>query len=70
MTLRTLPERLRSRGDPGAAIDRHVGSLDALLDLAARDERGGLGDAPWPPHFPKAEAEPRRVAPSRRRASS
>jgi bifunctional non-homologous end joining protein LigD len=67
MTLRTLPERLRTHGDPGADIDRHVGSLEALLDLAARDEKGGLGDAPWPPHFPKADAEPPRVAPSRRR---
>ena len=28
---------------------------------------GGLGDAPWPPHFPKAKGEPRRVAPSRAR---
>jgi bifunctional non-homologous end joining protein LigD len=67
MTLRTLPDRLRTLGDHGAEIDEHVGSLDGLLDLAARDERGGLGDAPWPPHFPKAEAEPPRVAPSRRR---
>ena len=39
--------------------------LDALLDLARRDEEGGLGDAPWPPHFPKAAGEPKRVQPSR-----
>ena len=41
------------------------GSLHALLDLARRDEEGGLGDAPWPPHFPKAAREPKRVQPSR-----
>jgi len=67
MTLRTLPDRLRAIGDPGAGIDDRAGSLDALLDLAARDEAGGLGDAPWPPHFPKGDREPTRVAPSRAR---
>ena len=51
----------------GAAIDDHPGRLDSLLDLARRDEAGGLGDAPWPPHFPKAKDEPRRVSPSRAR---
>ena len=38
---------------------------DALLELAARDEAEGLGDAPWPPHFRKMEGEAMRVAPSR-----
>jgi hypothetical protein len=42
-----------------------VGSLDALLELAARDQAEGLGDAPWPPHFRKMEGEAPRVAPSR-----
>ena len=40
-------------------------SLDGLLELAARDEAAGLGDAPWPPNFPKGEGEGPRVAPSR-----
>jgi bifunctional non-homologous end joining protein LigD len=66
-TLRTVPDRIRILGDPGAGIDDRAGTLDGLLDLAARDEAGGLGDAPWPPHFPKAEGEPTRVSPSRRR---
>ena len=39
-----------------AAIDEHAGSLDGLLELATRDEREGLGDAPWPPHFRKQRA--------------
>ncbi|HVL33239.1 MAG TPA: non-homologous end-joining DNA ligase [Actinomycetota bacterium] len=66
-TIRTVPERLRTSGDPGAAIDAEAHSLETLLELAARDEHEGLGDAPWPPHFPKADREPARVAPSRAR---
>jgi hypothetical protein len=46
-------------------MDASAGSLDALLQLAARDEAEGLGDAPWPPHFRKMEGEAPRVAPSR-----
>ena len=65
--LDTVPDRLRSSGDPAGDIDLEPGSLDALLDLARRDEEGGLGDAPWPPHFPKAASEPKRVQPSRDR---
>ncbi|MGA2756689.1 MAG: ATP-dependent DNA ligase [Solirubrobacteraceae bacterium] len=65
LRLDTVPARLRERGDPSAAIDERAGSLDSLLELAARDEAAGLGDAPWPPNFPKAEGEGPRVAPSR-----
>jgi bifunctional non-homologous end joining protein LigD len=67
-TLATVPSRLARRGDLWADMDATAGSLQALLDLAARDEREGLGDAPWPPNFPKAQGEPPRVQPSRRRA--
>jgi len=67
LRLQTVPARLRERGDPAASIDEHAGSLQALLELAARDEREGLGDAPWPPHFRKHKGEPTRVAPSRAR---
>ena len=67
--LKSVPERFRTSGDPGAGIDEAVGTLDALLELADRDEGGGLGDAPWPPHFPKGRTEPVRAAPSRRRRS-
>jgi bifunctional non-homologous end joining protein LigD len=66
----TVPGRLAERGDPSATIDDHPGSLEALLELAARDEAGGLGDAPWPPHFAKQAGEGRRVAPSRARKSN
>jgi bifunctional non-homologous end joining protein LigD len=66
-TLRTVPDRLRDLGDPGADIDQHAGRLAPLLELAERDAAGGLGDAPWPPHFPKGDDEPLRVNPSRAR---
>ena len=62
----TVPGRLRER-DPAADIDANAGTLDELLDLARRDEEGGLCDAPWPPHFPKQKGEPKRVQPSRDR---
>jgi DNA ligase D-like protein (predicted polymerase) len=54
-------------GDLTEGIDEAAGSLDALLELSERDEREGLGDAPWPPHFPKMAGEPPRVQPSRKR---
>jgi len=65
LRLDTVPERVRKKGDPAADIDNHTGSIEQLLDLARRDEEGGLGDAPWPPHFAKQRGEPKRVAPSR-----
>jgi DNA ligase D-like protein (predicted polymerase) len=66
-TLATMPARVAAIGDRHAEIDRHAGSLDALLELSARQEREGLGDAPWPPHYRKQPGEAPRVAPSRRR---
>jgi DNA ligase D-like protein (predicted polymerase) len=64
-TVLTMPERFAKIGDPHERMDETAGSLGALLELAARDEAAGIGDAPWPPHFAKAEGEGRRVAPSR-----
>jgi DNA ligase D-like protein (predicted polymerase) len=66
-TLRTMPARFAALGDLHAGIDDRAGSLDALLELSARQEADGLGDAPWPPHYAKQEGEPMRVQPSRRR---
>jgi hypothetical protein len=64
-TMFTIPERFAKIGDPQAGMDAEPGSLDRLLELADNDEANGLGDAPWPPHFRKTEAEAPRVAPSR-----
>ncbi len=67
-TVFTMPARFTALGNPHAAMDASVGSLEPLLELAARDEREGLGDAPWPPHFAKAAGEPKRVQPSKARS--
>jgi DNA ligase D-like protein (predicted polymerase) len=64
-TVATIPARFAALGDPHAGMAAHAASLDALLELAARDEAEGLGDAPWPPHFAKGADEPKRVQPSR-----
>jgi DNA ligase D-like protein (predicted polymerase) len=69
-TVSSVPGRLAERGDPHAGIDAAVGSLDALLELAARDETAGLADAPWPPHYRRMDGEEPRVAPSRRKRSA
>jgi bifunctional non-homologous end joining protein LigD len=68
-TLATMPGRFASLGDRHENIDRHPGSIESLLELSARHEREGQGDAPWPPHYQKQEGEPPRVQPSKRRAS-
>lgn len=63
-TLRTMPARFAKIGDPHESIDVAVCSIDQLLELSARHERDGQGDAPWPPHYRKQEGEPRRAPPS------
>jgi len=68
-TIFTVPERFKKMGDPHANMDAASGSLEALLELAEKDEAAGLGDAPWPPHFRKMEGEAPRVAPSRAKSA-
>ena len=68
-TVLTMPKRFAEIGDLHSEIERTPGSLEWLLELAARDEAAGLGDAPWPPHFRKMEGEQPRVAPSRAKAA-
>ena len=69
-TVFTMPGRFAAVGDRHAGMDEAAGSLEALLEIAARDEAEGLGDAPWPPHFRKMEGEAPRVAPSRARPAA
>jgi DNA ligase D len=65
-TIATMPERFNRLGDVHAAIDDRAFSIEQLLEWADRDETDrGLGDAPYPPNFPKQEGEPPRVQPSR-----
>jgi hypothetical protein len=68
-TLRTMPARFRDVGDRHAGIDREPQSLEPLLELSARQEKEGQGDAPWPPFYRKQKDEAPRVQPSRRRQS-
>ena len=68
-TVLTVPKRFAEFGDPHAGINGAAGSLEKLLELAAKDEAAGLGDAPWPPHFRKMDGEAPRVAPSRAKSS-
>ncbi len=69
-TLRTMPARFARIGDRHAGIDDHPCALDAVLELSARQEAEGLGDAPWPPHYEKQPGEPPRVAPSRKKGAA
>ncbi len=69
-TVFTVPKRFAEIGDPHQTMDESPGSLEQLLELAAKDEAEGLGDAPWPPHFRKMEGEAPRVAPSRAKSKA
>ena len=69
-TLRTMPARFAAVGDRHAGIDESPCSLEALLELSTRQEREGLGDAPWPPHYAKQAGEPPRVPPSRKKGEA
>jgi bifunctional non-homologous end joining protein LigD len=69
-TILTVPKRFLECGDPHAEMNTAPGSLEKLLELAAKDEAAGLADAPWPPHFRRMEGEAPRVAPSRARSAA
>src|SRR2546423_1059715 len=68
-TLATMPKRFAKIGDRHANMDASAGSLEGLLDLSARQEKEGQGDAPWPPHYKKQPGEPPRVQPSKARGT-
>ena len=67
LTMDVVVARVEADGDPWEAkVDpANAGSLDPLLELHRLDRERGLGDAPWPPVYPKMPHEPPRVAPSR-----
>lgn len=66
-TVRTIPDRLRTLGDPWEGFAAEPGRIDTLLEWWARDLDAGLGELPFPPDFPKMPGEPPRVQPSRAR---
>src|SRR6185503_17437667 len=47
-TLATMPARFAEIGDPHTGMDRNPCVIDALLELSERQQKEGLGDAPWP----------------------
>ena len=69
-TIATMPERFRQLGDVHEGIDDSLCDLRVLLEWVERDEQAGVGEAPYPPHFPKMPGEPDRVQPSRARSGS
>lgn len=65
--LGSYAERWRAAGDLTEGIDEAAGRIDTLMEWVIRDEENGIGDAPWPPHYPKMPGEPPRVQPSKQR---
>lgn len=70
LTVLTVPERLRTTGDPWAAFAESPGRIDTLLEWWERDVADGLGELPFPPDFPKMPGEPPRVQPSKKNADN
>jgi len=62
-----MPKRFAKLGDVQEGIDDTVCDLRVLLEWVEREESEGVGEAPYPPNFPKMPGEPARVQPSRAR---
>ncbi|NND12727.1 MAG: hypothetical protein HKO10_02080 [Acidimicrobiia bacterium] len=60
----TFKKRWAEVGDITNGIDESRGDLEPVLAMVTADEERGLGEAPWPPHYPKMPGEPPRVRPS------
>jgi len=69
-TIATVPDRLRTIGDPWADMHASPGTIDVLLKWWERDLAAGLGEMPFPPDYPKMPGEPPRVQPSRAKKTS
>ena len=65
--LGSFADRWETVGDLTEEIDDTYGRIDTLLEWVVRDDENGIGDAPWPPHYPKMPGEPPRVQPSKQR---
>ena len=66
-TILTVPDRLKTVGDPWEDMGAEPGRIGVLLEWWARDLENGLGELPFPPDYPKMPGEPPRVQPSRAR---
>jgi bifunctional non-homologous end joining protein LigD len=71
-TMNTMLRRYATLGDRHAGIDGAAGSLNALLELAARQARDGMEDAPWPPYYRenRGKKAAKRRTPSRARKAA
>ena len=69
-TIATMPARFAQLGDLNKGIDEAVCDLRVLLEWVKREEAAGVGEAPYPPNFPKMPGEPPRVQPSRARKTT
>ncbi len=65
LTIATVPGRVEADGNPWAQMYQAPQNIDVLLQWYQRDLDDGMGDAPWPPVYPKMPNEPPRVSPSR-----
>jgi len=63
-------DRYDQVGDLTSGIDDSPGRIDTLMEWVHRDEENGIGDAPWPPHYPKMPGEPPRVQPSKQKRAA
>jgi bifunctional non-homologous end joining protein LigD len=68
--LGSYADRWNAVGDLTEGIDEAAGRIDILMQWVGRDEENGIGDAPWPPHYPKMPGEPPRVQPSKQRRAN
>lgn len=64
LTVLSVPQRLRTDGDPWQDMYTAPQDISSLVQ-EFRDGLETIGDAPWPPVYPKQPFEPPRVAPSR-----
>jgi DNA ligase D len=64
ITVLNVPDRVKRDGDAWADMYSNPQDISALVQ-AFRDGLETVGDAPWPPVYPKQPFEPPRVAPSR-----
>ena len=58
-------EHYAAVGDVHAPMEDDAHDLGPTIERVHADEERGLGEAPWPPHYPKQPDEPPRVSPSR-----